>query len=87
MAVGHRVEGHGHGRAVADIDLPAPDLAALPAPLGQVRDRAVQPFGVDVEDADPRALVQQDLGIGAADAAGPAGDDHGFTAQVEHRLK
>ena len=44
-------------------------------------------FRVYVEDADARAVVGHDLGIGASDAAGTAGHDDRLAPHIEHLLQ
>ena len=45
------------------------------------------PAGViDIGDDDLRALGGKELGGGAADAVGRAGDDGDFTGEVTHRI-
>ena len=44
-----------------------------------------QRFGAGAGEHDSRALRVQRLGDGAADAAGRAGDECGFSCEIEHQ--
>ncbi len=84
MLAGDLVEGLGHRRSIGNIYPLAPCIAAR---LPDRRHGLVQSGLIDIENTDASAVFGHDLGIGAADAAGTAGDDHRLAADVEHFLQ
>ena len=84
MPFRHGVESRGHPAAVGHVQGLAPDIAAAGHHLGDDR---LETLCVDVEDADTRAVVRHDLGIGASDAARTAGDDDRLASHIEHLLQ